>query len=246
MQTATRYLRASENISVLNLNGLFDTIKGHMVSGHGDTFGNTCKSQPFVNDYTAKECVEAIDSLPSGEDCCNYVYMKRQDMMCRQSFIWDLREGDVPITGSSSTLAHTETSLAFGRDYYQQFVKQGDCSEIVSSGWANYYYSNAKCIDTFNLLGQHLGNDWKAQAKRQDWLQGIPQSLVVVFKNRKTQTVKFSFTLVGQGQVRKLPIFLRDFESGFNFMDVVDTHHNNVIRMGYDNGYVIKQYAEYA
>lgn len=227
MVTKARYGQVSGNAQVLYLLTLMDVIVAKLAED-SCPYGEVCRGVDFVNPRLAQDCVDAIDALPIGEDPANYVYLAQVDMMCRSSFVWDLRAGDIPETGSSSTVPHQAVPLSPGRAYFAQFIHHGECEPLIGEGWATYYYSETRCMETLKLIEPLVGKDWDSQAKRVRAYQGVPQSLIASFKSYVAPEIEFSLTLVGQGKIRWVPKLLKDMKSGQRFFNVMDTEYNRV------------------
>lgn len=237
----SRYVQSSDVAEVSNPKELVALIRSNLAAEAGDLYGTVCRSTDSIEPSLAKDCVEAIDSLPAGQDLANYVFLSRQDLMARSSFTWDLREGKIPETGSRQTVAHSPIPLAPGRQYFEQFVHKGECCPLIGSGWASFYYSEHRCREVFQAVRQLVGKSWSVNIKRKYGYQGVPQSLVAIFRSHKASEVCFSLTLVGQGKIRWIPDLLVEIEQGKVFFNVLDTD-NNRVRMGWDGRDELWQY----
>jgi hypothetical protein len=225
----SRYIQASEPASVASLKQLIQFIEENS-AGDEDQFSKTCKEQPFMDSYLAQECVEAIKTIPS-EDLSNYVFMARQDLMCQSSFVWDLRKGEIPETGSRSTVGHHRVDLAPGLDYFKQFTRQGDLEKIAG---CRFFYSESRCEETRKELSRLLGSEWHEYKVVRKPYQGGVRALIVVFCSRVASEVDIGFTIVGQGKIVECPPILREMAKGNKFFNVLDAQHKNAIRKGWD------------
>lgn len=246
-KTTDRYQKISQIAKVPNLKALILYVEDRLVTGNGDRFGEFVRNiEEYIPPHLAKQCVDAIDSLPPGEDLANYMFLSRQDLMSGPSFVWDLREGPMPETGSSQTLPHISIHLAPGRDVFQQFVKQGECCDLIGNGWAGYYYSHKACQLVRKEIQNRLGSEWELyKCRNQESYQGVPQSLIVVFRSKVAPEIGIGFVIVGQGQIRWMPDILKDMQEGYQFFNVVDTDCNNRIRPGclYPDNLTVWQYS---
>lgn len=226
--TKARYKQISEPAIIADLPGLISAIQDRLIEEPGDEFGYQVKAVTMDNPSPseAEDCVEAIDSLPHGENPENYVYLLSVDLMSGPSFTWDLRNGEIPKTGGYGTVAHKPIPLAPGRNYFQQFVQQGECEALIGNGWAGYYYSDARCQSSLKEIKKFLP-DWSVRLVRKRY-QGVPQTLIAVFANKKASEIVFEVCFVGQGKIRFMPEKVRDMEKGYQFFNVMDTHHDRI------------------
>lgn len=233
-----RYEQVSPAVEISNLPKLVEVINTSLpVEWQGDEYGKVAKAVDYVKPRYAKECVEAIDSLPPGEDPVFYVWLSRQDLMCRPSFVWDLRNGPIPETGSSQTVEHYPIPLAPGRQYFSQFVPQGACEKLVCDGFAHHYYSETRCMETIKKLVPLVGKGWSLEIRKTDGNSPQHRDVIAIFRSHVADQVYFAVTCHGQGKITKMPELLALMGNGVEFFNVMD-HDYRRVRPGcrYPNG----------
>ncbi len=235
-----RYTIASDPATVLHLLELIALVKARTAADQGDDYGRLAKQfVPFEDKATAVAAVEAIAALTDEQrgDLSYLVLMDRQDLLNRPSFLWDLRNGEIPDTGTPGehgVVGHYAIPLAPGRDYFSQFIPQGDCSPLVAEGWAAFYYSESACHATAKQIQRLLGSGWTMTAKRLLREQGVPICYSLRFTSTVANLVELSFTLVGQGQILIGSITtLEHMAKGAKFFNVLDTDSGR-LRSGSD------------
>lgn len=223
-----RYVQVSEPARVSCLNELVEFVKSRLPKAEDEALGATAK-RGYVCPALAREAVEAIKSLPPGEDPANYVLMSRTDLMERPSFVWDLRKGEPPKTGSRSTVPHFRVALAPGLDYFLMFTQQGPSEPLVGGGWGNLYYSESECQKTRKKIGRLLGPDWyEYKVRRTPNCQGQGQALAVVWHSKTASEVGIGFLLAGQGNVYRMPPVLEKMAQGVTFFNVLDRYYDRL------------------
>ena len=223
-----RYIKSSELARIPNVEGLLAYIATHTTAKErrGDKYGEVCRAVEWVNPSTAYECVQAIDSLPQGEDPANYMHFQKVSFTSGPSFTRDLRTG-LPSPDPRSCTPHAQIPLFPGRDYFSQFVVKGDVCQLIATGWAGFYYSDIRCQETVKSISTYLGRDWVIEKLIRCHYQGVPQGLAAIWKSRTASEVTLAFHIVGQGVIEGSPVEkLTDIREGVVFHNVMDTHHN--------------------
>jgi len=224
---SARYIKSSELARIPAVEGLVAYIATHATAKErGDKYGEACRAVEWIDSSTAKECLQAIESLPQGEDPANYMYCQRQYITSRSSFVHDLRTG-APSTSSRTSAPHVQIPLFPGRDYFSQFVVKGDVCQLISTGWSGFYYSDSRCQETVKSISTYLGRDWVIERLIRCHYQGVPQGLAAIWQSRTASKVTLAFHIVGQGVIEGSPAEkLTDIREGVAFHNVMDTHHN--------------------
>ena len=171
-----------------------------------------------------EDLLELAGDIPSWE---GHVYMDRQDVLERPSFVWDLSNGEIPATGSRQTVGHTPFLLGSATGITPHRVK----AEIPKGEYCPLRgFSYAACHNALSGVMAVLGKDWtyKISLKQAEYEWSINE-LQMVASHKEVHDLILGIVAEGQGTLRAMggPSFnlLKDAAEGVSFVSVLDTDH---------------------
>lgn len=179
------------------------------------------------------ECEELLELASHIESWEGHVFMSRQDYN-RRSFVWDLKKGPVPETGSRSTVPHTPFKLGRETGVTQHWVK----AYLPQGEYCTYKgFSYSRCHEVLSQAMTFLGSDWshKILLKESQYEWSINE-LILHSSHRKVHQLSLSLVAEGEGRLRPKDGYssslLQSASKGTVFVTVVDHDHRDRMRTG--------------
>ena len=172
---------------------------------------------------------EGLD--PSWE---NLVFLSCQDLLAGPSFIWDLKNGPIPETGSRQTVAHTPFPLGaesgLTRHWVEANLPKGEYSPCQG-------FSYSKCHKKLAAAQAVLGKKWACridlEMAQYEWAEN---RLILVASHKEVHGLTLGLVAEGLGRIRPMSGQSRDLleaaGKGTQFVTVLDTHHSTRQRTG--------------